>query len=1377
MKILKALGRGVVLPYLILSLIVFGAPFEGLLHLIQEGNIVDVLYKAQKSDNVVDALFKDLIVPSPDGVFAATSNATMVYDNQSGLSTMQYRLWGGSSWGSEATTGNFYGSEIRHSVLKYAPTRDEAILVVLTNSGQVQAQIFNGTSWGATTVLSTLNDANGSNEGGTLYRGFDVEYEQSSGDAIVVAGDGTADPNYFVWNGSAWGGANDINIPTTGRPHWIELASPPGGGSDALAMIVLDSNADVYGMRWTGSAWDNMGVATEWETTASIATRKAIDVAFERNSGEIMFAWGFATAATAHFRYRAYQAGALGAVTNVTNANNGGVVSWLRLAANPTSGSDQIMIGLLDAGADLNTFIWSGSAWSAVHTEHSATTEDIVDMNFDIAFETHSSNPGDAWLSWGNSATVSRKLWDGGTSAWGTASTQGDDTANVVLNAQPNSGAFFVAAYEDDTAATDDITENRLTSGSQTWGTAASMWAGPVARNIGYSRTVLASQAYNSSTESMMAYVTEGSTSYPQYRRWSGSAWGSAASTSPVSGEVRHLALKASPTRDEIMLVTLGHTGRVQAQVYSGGSGTWGSATLLDTMNNANGDRDIQSLYRGFDVEYENSSGDAIVVTGDGSADPNYHVWNGTSWTGPTDINIPTTGRPNWVEMAAPLATTTNDSLAFLLLDANVDVYGMRWTGSAWSNMGDAAAWDATAAIATEKAIDVAFETGTGDIMYMWGDSVSTDQYYRTFAANVLSAATLLDNANAGAINNWMRLASNPTAGANVNQILYGSLDGGSDINTFIWSGSAWSAVHTEHTAAAETNASQAIDIAFETHASNPDDAWLVYGDGATVSRKLWNGATQTWGTASTQGDDTDYLALNAHPNTGAFFMTAYESSAAASDDITENRLTSGSQTWGTAAAMWGGPVARTALPLTKVAVISDRYQSPTFEQASYRLFANLNSTDVGTALAAQDTTATLASSGDAFRLRTLMHIGSYQLAQNGESFKLQYAVKSGTCDTAFSGEIYADVTGATPIAFNDNATPADGATLTANANDPVHSGHNIVNQDYEETNNFTNSEGAIPSGQDGKWDFSLIDNSAPSSTSYCLRTVRSGGAPLDTYTVIPEVTTAAGGNSLPVASGASIDSGATSVTLTENTTKNVVCAGTVTDNDGFADIDHVGAFLYRTSIGTTTASDNNNLYRLYGNSQCVPSGGSGSSETYTCTFPVQYYADPTDAGSPYSGDNWTCELHPADGVATGTPATDTSEVASLLALNVTASIGYGTIDANTDSGSTNQTTSVTNTGNRDMDPELSGTTMTDGGSGTIGAAQQKYSANAFTYSSGGVALSTSPAAFNITLPQQTTDGGGGVVIDDVLWGLGVPNGTPAGSYTGTNTFTASAGL
>lgn len=196
-----------------------------------------------------------------------------------------------------------------------------------------------------------------------------------------------------------------------------------------------------------------------------------------------------------------------------------------------------------------------------------------------------------------------------------------------------------------------------------------------------------------------------------------------------------------------------------------------------------------------------------------------------------------------------------------------------------------------------------------------------------------------------------------------------------------------------------------------------------------------------------------------------------------------------------------------------------DTLVEPQLEQSAYRLFNNTNSTDVGTALAAQDTAGTLAATGDAFRLRTLVNVSDNQLRQNETDFKLQFAQRVGTCDVGFTGESYTDVTASTLIAFNDNAAPNDGDNLTANVNDPINGANTIVNQDYEELNNFTPSVSAIGQDQDGKWDFSLIDNGAPTNTSYCFRIVESDGTSLDTYTVIPEITTAlgAGPGGIPV--------------------------------------------------------------------------------------------------------------------------------------------------------------------------------------------------------------------------------------------------------------------
>jgi hypothetical protein len=200
-------------------------------------------------------------------------------------------------------------------------------------------------------------------------------------------------------------------------------------------------------------------------------------------------------------------------------------------------------------------------------------------------------------------------------------------------------------------------------------------------------------------------------------------------------------------------------------------------------------------------------------------------------------------------------------------------------------------------------------------------------------------------------------------------------------------------------------------------------------------------------------------------------------------------------------------------------------WQGKSYAQADYREFENTNSTDVGTALAAQNTAGTLRSTSRPFRLRMLINAANDTLYSGGNNFKLQYAAMSGTCDAGFSGESYADVTGASTMAYFNNAGPADDAALTANANDPTDGGNTVIDESYQEANNFTNNQSAISSGQDGEWDFSLKDNGAAANTAYCFRVVKSDGTLLDSYTSVPEVITSDGAFNADI-----VDSGGVSV-------------------------------------------------------------------------------------------------------------------------------------------------------------------------------------------------------------------------------------------------------
>lgn len=401
-----------------------------------------------------------------------------------------------------------------------------------------------------------------------------------------------------------------------------------------------------------------------------------------------------------------------------------------------------------------------------------------------------------------------------------------------------------------------------------------------------------------------MAYSKTSST--PFYRTWDGSSWSAENPAQGVGSNINYVVLKSSRTRNEAILGTLDSNGNIYAQVWNGTS--WGNLQLMVNLGSAN------AATRSFDIAYE-KSGDRLVIVypaGAGNVDFAYRTWDGSNWSPPTTVSAPpTTAIVRWMDMTQNPLSSSNE-IAMIMMDNNIDVYGMVWTGSTWSNMGVSAVWDATAAIATEKVIDVAYEQTSGRSMFIWGDSVATDQYYRIWNGSTLTANTLLDIPASGGVANWIELVSRP----NSNELMYGVLDGGSDLNTRKWSGSAWDTAtqHPEHTGAAENNSSMVFDLVWETHSANPGKAWLMWGNGATVSKKQWSGTA--WGAASvlTGSDDTSFVRLKADPSSGAIFAGIYEDSSAnvANRDIWESRLTGGGTTWSAKNIIWGGPTSGT---------------------------------------------------------------------------------------------------------------------------------------------------------------------------------------------------------------------------------------------------------------------------------------------------------------------------------------------------------------------------------------------------------------------------------------------------------------------------------
>ncbi len=361
-------------------------------------------------------------------------------------------------------------------------------------------------------------------------------------------------------------------------------------------------------------------------------------------------------------------------------------------------------------------------------------------------------------------------------------------------------------------------------------------------------------------------------TTAPQHRAYtvSSNTFG-AQTTMPTGAAQAFMVDRAAPTRNEHMAGYVTTAGVLYIFKWDGTSWIEVTNTAAPTGwgigsrptvggNGVNGRR--------FDIAYENTSGNAMVVystnvTTSGGTKLAYRTWNGTTSTWSAATNI-TTARSNqvaamtWVKLKAN-PTAGSNMIAVTAQDTgtatgnNSILTSLIWNGTSWGNEpATAHATNMTSTITTpavqNDAFDMAFESVTGDLVLVWTTSAANQ--YRTFAVGTSTWGTVTAmQGTYRALPGQMTVAADPQS----DQIM-AIYNSGTAVYGNIWNGTAWG---TQATLTNFANNEQTAAI----NKRSVTGEWLVAG-GTSYGVALWGHATAgsigynywngtAWGTAA----------------------------------------------------------------------------------------------------------------------------------------------------------------------------------------------------------------------------------------------------------------------------------------------------------------------------------------------------------------------------------------------------------------------------------------------------------------------------------------------------------------------------------------------
>src|SRR3989344_3874646 len=251
------------------------------------------------------------------------------------------------------------GIDMNWIVVRSAPTRDEMIMGLQDGSMDVSFQIFNDSSgngnW-STLLTASLNAAPGIGR-----RGFDVAYEDLSGDALLLYQNNSVTATHpFIqfrtWNGTSFSTQSNITMRDTTGYEMVARTSSilliPKPRTDTIMAIIVNTTNTIFAVPWNGSAF-NLNHSLVITNVSRSDTNPHFNFAWEHIGGEGLAAYSDTTS-----RYIRSYSPITGWGEQITIDNNGPSLA-LEMCSDPES--DYIGIISQDSGNDQNVSMWNGS--------------------------------------------------------------------------------------------------------------------------------------------------------------------------------------------------------------------------------------------------------------------------------------------------------------------------------------------------------------------------------------------------------------------------------------------------------------------------------------------------------------------------------------------------------------------------------------------------------------------------------------------------------------------------------------------------------------------------------------------------------------------------------------------------------------------------------------------------------------------------------------------------------------------------------------------------------------------------------------------------------------------------------------------------------